>query len=89
MKIKDGIKLRKLGHNYMIVVPKDGFVDMSEVLSLNETAAFIWNKAAQSVCFSKEQAVAWLLDEYEVDEQTAAKDVSATLEAWAQFGLVE
>lgn len=89
MKVKEGIKLRKLGHRYMIVMPKHDVMDMSEVISLNESAAYIWNRAAGLNDFTQEQVVEWLLEEYEVDAQTARKDVHKTLEDWKKFGLVE
>ena len=39
------LKLRKLGNSYMLVDSVGGDVDMSQVLTLNSVAAWLWEQA--------------------------------------------
>lgn len=41
---KEGLKLRKVGKQYMIVEACEGNVNMSHVYSLNQTAAQMWER---------------------------------------------
>ena len=62
-------------------------VNYSSLISLNETAAYLF-KELQGKEFTEEDAVKLLLDQYEVDEETAAKDVKALVAKWAEIGLI-
>ena len=87
--IKPGLRLRKMGRRYMIVKAAGESVDLAEVYTLNETAAFVWKKASEAGVFNEEQAVAWLLEEYEVDSETAEADVRETVALWKEYGIAE
>lgn len=89
MKIKEGLRLRKLGRRYMLVRTMSSEVDMSEVYTFNESAAFIWEKAMEAGEFDVDAVVTWMLDEYDVDEAMVRKDVSALLDEWKANGIVE
>jgi calcineurin-like phosphoesterase family protein len=54
---------------------------------LNEVAAFIWKQLENSV--SKEDLLHAILDEFEVDEQTASNDLDAILEKLAGLELLQ
>ena len=66
VKPKAGLQLRKIGSQYMIVKVCDGNVNMSDVFTLNETAARLWEKMAGEDC-TPEELAGWLCEEYEVD----------------------
>lgn len=87
--LKQGLRLRKMGRRYMIVRATEESVDLAEVYSLNETAAYLWKKASEVGTFEESQAVDWLLEEYEVDIETAAADIHATVELWKEYGIAE
>lgn len=87
--LKPGIRLRKMGRRYMIVRTIADSVDFAEVYTLNDTAAFVWNKASEVGSFEEDQAVEWLLSEYDVDRETAESDVRATVALWKEFGIAE
>ena len=60
----------------------------SKIISLNETAAFLWKEAVGKEEISEEELTATLLEAYEVDEETARKDVAQVLAKWGEIGLL-
>ena len=88
MKIKDGFVLRNIGDNYMVVGEGLAQIDFNKIISLNDTAAFLW-KAVQRKDFDVETLRDLLLGEYDVDEATALKDATTLVEKWVAVGLVE
>lgn len=87
VKPKAGLQLRKIGSQYMIVKVCDGNVNMSDVFTLNETAARLWEKMAGEDC-TPEGLAGWLCEEYEVDGPTAVKDIERQLDEWKRYGLL-
>lgn len=88
MKQVSNLILRKIGKQYMIVNANSGVVNMTDVFTLNNTAAQIW-KYIEGKDFTSEELVDWLCDNYEVDRQTAEKDINRQLEDWKKFGLIK
>ena len=56
-------------------------------VALNEVSAFIFEKLQNPM--SKEDLVTALLNEYDVDAQTAAKDVDALISKFEEMGIIE
>ena len=88
MKIKEGFKLRTICGENVVTAEGTANVNFSSLISLNGTAAFLFGKL-QGTEFTEETAVDFLLDEYEVDRETAEKDVKALLAKWVEIGLAE
>ncbi|MBQ6199436.1 MAG: PqqD family protein [Bacteroidales bacterium] len=88
MKIKEGFVLRTICGQNVISGEGSANVNYSSLISLNETAAYLF-KELQGKEFTEETAVDLLLDQYEVDRDTAAKDVKALLAKWKEIGLSE
>ena len=88
MKIKEGFVLRTICGQNVISGEGSANVNYSSLISLNETAAFLF-KELQGKEFSEEDAVALLLDQYDVDRATAEKDVKALMAKWVEIGLAE
>lgn len=88
MKVKEGLRLRKLGRRYMLVRTAEQ-ADLSEVFTFNEVAASIWEKAAEADEIDVDALVGHITEEYDVDEATARKDIVAILEEWKRYGIVE
>ena len=63
-------------------------IDFSKIISLNETAAFLWKQAGGKEAISEDGLVSSLLEAYEVDEETARKDVAQVLAKWREIGLL-
>ncbi len=77
MKIRDTYILRSVaGQN--IVVSVGGEVNFNSIISLNETGKFLWEKLTEEN--TAEGLVSALLGEYDVDQQTAERDVAAFIE---------
>ena len=88
MKIKKGFELRKICEENIIIAHGLENIDFTKVISLNESAAFIWQQV-EGKDFTEADMAQILLDEYEVEEAQARADVKALAESWIQAGLVE
>jgi len=87
MKIKEGFILRSICGEYVVVGEGLTQVNFNKMLSLNETAAYLW-KEAQGKEFTKEDLVQFLLEKYEVSPEQAAADVDKLVTIWIQEGVV-
>lgn len=87
MRLNSNLELRKLGARYMIVDACTGEVNMTNIFTLNETAAWLWQKIGTKK-FMPEELCSWLCEEYNVDPETARKDVANLLESWKEYGLL-
>lgn len=88
MKIKEGFTLRQICGEYVVVGEGLAQVNFNKLLSLNETAAYLWQNL-EGKDFTKEDMVKLLLENYEVEEARASKDVDKLLETWQKEGVVE
>ncbi|TJY60130.1 PqqD family protein [Sphingobacterium alkalisoli] len=88
MRIREDLKLRQIGDDYIVVEPGQDMVDMSKVYTLNETAAWLWN-ALKGKDFSVETVVELLRNEYDVKEKEAQEDVAKLLAIFEEQGLLE
>ena len=87
MKIKKGLILRKIADTYVIVAVGDAARNFNGMITLNETGAFLW----EGICAGDdEQAlVQKLMQNYEIDEQTAKNDVAAFVKKVTDAGFTE
>lgn len=88
MKLNADLVLREVGGEYMIVNPFSDTVDMTQVYSLNETAAWLWQQM-EGKEFTLDDMVAVLREEYEVDEATAQADLTELCQQWISAGLAQ
>jgi len=88
MRIIDGFKLRTLGREYIVIGEGTEQVNFNKMVSLNETAAFLWNELVGKD-FEVKDMVSSLLDKYEVEEAVAKADCEKLAEAWKEAGLVK
>ena len=88
MKIKKGFELRQVCGENIIVAYGIENIDFNKVISLNESATFLWKQIADKD-FTAETMASLLCLEYEVDAETAKKDAQALLDEWIKVGLVE
>lgn len=88
MKTKKGFNLRNVCGENIVVAEGEENIDFCNIISMNESSAYLWNNI-QDKDFSKEDLVALLMEEYEVDEPTATQDVSLLVEQWMQAGIIE
>ena len=88
MRIKEGFELRNIcGENIVIGHGVDN-INFTKVISMNESAADIWH-AIVDKDFTLDDMVQVLLDNYEVDKETARRDSEKLLQDWTEAGFVE
>ena len=85
---KVGLKLRKIGKQYMIVEANAGNINMSDVYTLNQTAAQLWEQI-ETGSFTPQELAAWLCSIYAVTPDVALQDVERQLAEWKRFGLID
>ena len=89
MKIKKGFVLRQVcGENVVVGEGLDA-INFGKLLSLNETAAWLWQQAVAIGDFTVDSLVAKLLEEYDVTEDVARKDVTNIINEWQKVAVVE
>ena len=89
MKRKEGFVLRTVCGEKVIVGEGLGAIDFGKLVSLNDTAAWIWEKAGELGEFDAQSLADALCEAYEVDDATALADVEALLKQWKELGIVE
>ena len=89
MKQKKGFVLRDVCGEKVIVGEGVETVDFGKLISLNETAAWLWEKAQEMGDFSAKQLADALCGEYDVEPEKALADISAILQKWQEVGLGE
>lgn len=87
MKLNENLTLRKVAGEYMIVNPFSETMDMTQILTLNETAAWLWQQATGKE-FDEDYLVNLLCEEYDVDRETAVADVHEMCMQWQRNGLL-
>ena len=87
MKINPIYKVRKIaGENIILLQGKTGG-DMTRVVAFNESALLMWD-SLQGKDFSVDDAVAVLLDNYDMEEATARADAGKWVETIRENGLL-
>ena len=81
--------LRTVCGEKVIVGEGLGAIDFGKLVSLNATAAWIWEKAGELGEFTTEEMAAALCEAYEVDADTARADVENLISQWKELGIVE
>ena len=89
MKAKKGFELQNVCGEHILVPVGIENVDYSRIISLNPTAAFLWEKINAMEEFTIEDMVSSLLEEYEVEEEIAREDCALIAERWREVGLIE
>ncbi len=88
MKIKPGFELRNICGYHMVIAFGEENVNFSNVIQMNDSAAFLWKKMAP-LDFDTATMARALMEEYEVDEPTALADVEKIAQQWKDAGLIE
>lgn len=63
-------------------------INFNKLISLNATAAFLWEKVAGKE-FTAEEMAQYLIEEYGIDMELALKDSNALCKAWIEAGVAE
>ena len=87
MKIKEGFVLRNVVDEHIVMPTGDNIAKFEGAVVLNDVAAFIYGQLENPV--GRDDLLAAMLAEYEIDEATAAADLDALLDQLRNMGLIE
>ncbi len=87
MKIKEGFLLREVAGSHIVVPVGKAELDFNGMMTLNPVGAFVWT--ALETESTEAEVVQKVLDAYEIDETTAARDVHTYIEKLRGVGLIE
>lgn len=88
MRIRKNLVLRHVGKDYVIIEPHRGMVDMANVYTLNDTAAWLWQQLGD-VEFTVDDVARLLLYSYDIDQEKALRDAEQLVLDMKQNGLLE
>jgi hypothetical protein len=77
---------RKTGNEYVLVPITNNIADMNSVYTLNETGAFIWEQIDGKRCV--EEIITRLINEYDIDKQSAESDVFSFIENMSKYLII-
>ncbi len=80
--------LRTVCGENVIVGEGLGTIDFGKLISLNETAAWLWKKAGEMGDFSIDSLTEALCNEYEVSREQARTDVEKMVAQWQEIGII-
>ncbi len=80
MRIKDGYKIRSIAGENVIVSVGTLNVNLTKVISLNDTSVWLWEQLVGKE-FDAEQVADMLTENYDIDRATALADSKAWIES--------
>ena len=89
MKVKNGLNLREVCGEHIIVAEGDENIDFSNIISMNESSAYLWEEVQKMGTFTVNNLVELICNQYEIDETTARKDAIALAAQWGTAGIIE
>lgn len=78
MKIEKEFVLREIAGDYVIIPTGKTVLEFNGLATINEVGVFLWKLLENEI--TEDELVTKLLEEYEVDEETARKDVDEFLD---------
>ena len=87
MKKKNGFNRRTVCGEKIIVAEGKENIDFSNIIVLNESAAYLWEKVSDNE-FTAEEMAKWLTEEYDIDEETAKRDANTLAKQWMEAGII-
>lgn len=90
MKAKKGFNLRSVCGQYIIVAQGKENIDFSNIISMNESSAYLWRQIQDGKSdFTAADLANMLTEEYEVDQNTALADAKTVISQWQEAGIIE
>ena len=87
MKLKKNFILREVAGTFLVVAVGDAVKEFNKAINLNSTGAFLWKQLENEV--SEQELIDKLLDEYEIDRETAQRDISGFLQRLREANLLD
>lgn len=89
MRQKKGLVLRDVCGEKVIIGEGLEAVDFGRLMCLNDTAAWLWEKASEMGEFTVEGLTEALFEEFEVTKEQALRDAKDIIGKWDGSGLLE
>lgn len=80
MRIKKGLKVRKIADEWVVIVQNSDISDMTKVINLNETSKFLWDSVLDKD-FDEVTITDLLLEKYDVEKEIALRDARKWIES--------
>lgn len=87
MRTNKGIELRELCGEYVLIGAGMENIDFSKMVSLNETAAWLWREVKDKE-FTAETMAAMLTERFDVEEAVALADTTELTKKWLSEGVI-
>ena len=87
MKLKQKFVLREIADDFILIPIQEADDNFCGIITLNETSAFIWKQIEERR--DKEQILELLMQEYNVDKETAIEDIEVFLNKLIKLGILE
>ncbi len=87
MRIKKDFTIQKVGGSWIAVAVGETSKTFHGMVRLNETGAFLWKKMTEADR-TVDELVDALLAEYEVDRETATRDVENLVNRFRESGIL-
>ncbi len=88
MKILQGLKIREMAGEHVVILQGRYGADMTRVITLNDSARMLLNEL-QDKEFEVEDAAALLVGRYGIDADTARRDAAAWVRKLRSAGLIQ
>lgn len=89
MKIKKGYLVHEVAGNYVVIKIGQEAVNFNGLITLSESAKLLWDLLNRDNGATLNELVNKLLEEYEIDEQTANNDVLEFIESLKKNNILE
>lgn len=86
MKIVKEFILREIAGECVLVPTGDTSQELNGMISINDTARFMWENVEKVNSF--EELVACVMDEYDVEEETAKNDAASFVNDLLKYGFM-
>lgn len=87
MKTSSDFIFRRMRDSGVVIPVGERSLEFRGMVTLNETGSFLWERMSRPV--TRDELVAALVGEYDVDEAAAGADVDAFLRKLEEAGLLE
>ena len=80
--------MRQVGGEWVVVGEGLSAINFNRLLSLNDTAAWLWQQAMEQGDLTVDSLADRLSEEYDVTTEDARRDVAELVGKWQQEGIV-
>ena len=87
MRVNKDFILREIAGEHLIIPTGKTVLDFNGLIVVNGSGQFIWDNIQEEISF--DELIEKLLDEYEIDRETAEEDAKAFLDELVKAGIIE